>query len=83
LGNPKNLPAAGSIGRKALIAEANEFAANILPVVRSIQATGPIGMVTIANELNSRNIRPARGGRWHVSSVANLLARTQKFAEAR
>src|SRR5262249_43923213 len=67
LGNPTNLAAAGSIGRKALIAGADEFAANIVPIVRSIQAAGPIGMVTIANELNNRGIRTARGGRWHVS----------------
>src|SRR5262249_15886863 len=45
LGNPTNLAAAGSIGRKALIAGADEFAANIVPIVRSIQAAGPIGMV--------------------------------------
>jgi DNA invertase Pin-like site-specific DNA recombinase len=82
LGNAKNLAAAGSIGRQVLIADADEFAANILPIIRAIQAAGPIGMVTIAKELNGRGIRTARGGRWHVSSVANLLARTQKLTEA-
>jgi DNA invertase Pin-like site-specific DNA recombinase len=81
LGNPNNLASAGDVGRQALIAEADAFAANILPIVRSIQAAGPVGMVTIADELNNRGVRTARGGRWHVSSVANLLARTQKFAE--
>jgi DNA invertase Pin-like site-specific DNA recombinase len=81
LGNRRNLAGAGAVGRQALIAEADEFAANILPIVRSIQATSPIG-IAIANELNTRGIRTARGGRWHVSSVANLLARTQKLAAA-
>jgi DNA invertase Pin-like site-specific DNA recombinase len=83
LGNPKNLATAGSIGRQALVAEADEFAANVLPIVRSIQAAGPIGMVTVASELNNRGIRTSRGGRWHVSSVANLLARTRRNAESR
>jgi DNA invertase Pin-like site-specific DNA recombinase len=83
LGNPKNLAAAGSIGRQTLIAQADEFAAKVLPIIRSIQAAGPIGMVTIANELNNRGIRTARGGRWYVSSVANVLTRTQGIAELR
>jgi len=83
LGNPKNLATAGSMGRQTLIGEADEFAVKVLPIVRSIQAAGPIGMVRIADELNNRGIRTARGGRWHVSSVANLLARTQKLAQAR
>jgi len=32
-------------------------------------------MVAIAKTLNERGVRTARGGQWHVSSVANLLAR--------
>jgi Recombinase len=46
-----------------------------------IQSAGPVGMVSIAKQLNDRGIRTQRGGRWHVSSVANLLARANKFAE--
>jgi DNA invertase Pin-like site-specific DNA recombinase len=83
LGNARNLASAGAVGRQKLIAEADEFAANVLPIIRSIQADGPIGMVTIARELNNRGIRTARGGRWHVSSVANLLTRTRKLAASR
>jgi len=33
--------------------------------------------------LNDRKIRMSRGSQWHVSSVANLLARTQKLEAAR
>src|SRR4051794_19409335 len=75
LGNPTNIAQAGQMGRQSLRAEADRFAANLLPVIRSIQAAGPIGMVSIAKELNSRGVRTARGGQWHVSSVSNLLAR--------
>jgi 2,3-bisphosphoglycerate-independent phosphoglycerate mutase len=56
-------------------AEAGRFAANLLPIIRSIQSAGPIGMVAIAKLLNDRGVRTARGGQWHVLSVANLLAR--------
>jgi len=34
-------------------------------------------MDAIAKTLNERGIRPARDGQWHVSSVANLLARAR------
>ena len=75
LGNPANIAEAGQLGRAVQTAEADRFAANLLPVIRSIQSAGPIGMVAIAKTLNERGIRTARGGQWHVSSVANLLAR--------
>jgi hypothetical protein len=32
---------------------------------------------SIADVLNERGIKSARGGKWHVSSVANVLSRTQ------
>jgi Recombinase len=60
-------------------AEADRFAANMLPIVRSMQSAGPIGMASIANELNGRCIRTPRGARWHVSSVANILARANEL----
>jgi len=32
-------------------------------------------MVSIAQELNDRGVRTARGGRWHASSVQNVIDR--------
>jgi DNA invertase Pin-like site-specific DNA recombinase len=75
LGNSRNIVHAGAIGRTVQVAAAAQFASNLLPIIRSIQSAGPIGMVAIAKLLNERGIRTARGGQWHVSSVANLLAR--------
>jgi DNA invertase Pin-like site-specific DNA recombinase len=75
LGNPTNIAQAGQLGRNAQQAEANRHATNVLPVIRSILAQGPVGMVAIAAQLNERGIRTPRGGSWHVSSVANVLAR--------
>jgi DNA invertase Pin-like site-specific DNA recombinase len=77
LGNPKNSAEAALAGRLAQRAEADRHATNVLPVIRSILAHGPVGMVAIAEQLNQRGIRTARGGSWHVSSVANVLARAE------
>jgi DNA invertase Pin-like site-specific DNA recombinase len=75
LGNPRNLGEAGSMGRTTQQSEADRFASNIIPLIRSIQSTGALGMVSVAKALNHRGVRTARGARWHPSSVANLLAR--------
>jgi Recombinase len=56
-------------------AAAEAFAANVLPVVRQIQATGATTSRAIAAALNARGIRTARGGAWYDSTVRNLLAR--------
>jgi len=37
-------------------------------------------MVSIATALDERGVRTAHGGQWHVSSVANLLARANNCA---
>ena len=82
LGNPRNAEEAAALGRTVQTEEALRFAANVLPVVRSIQAAGITGMAAIAVALNDRGIRTARGGRWHVSTVRNLLIRATQAAEA-
>jgi DNA invertase Pin-like site-specific DNA recombinase len=82
LGNPTNIQRAGQLGRRAQQAGADRHATNVLPVIRSILAHGPVGMVSIAEQLNQRGIRTARGGSWHVSSVANVLARAKVCAVA-
>jgi DNA invertase Pin-like site-specific DNA recombinase/predicted nuclease of predicted toxin-antitoxin system len=75
LGNPHNLDYAGSLGRAAVARAADEFASGLIPVVQAIRATGALTLASTATELNGRGIRSARGGKWHRSSVANLLAR--------
>ena len=71
LGNSRNIVDAGALGRTVQAAAADQFASNLLPIIRSIQSAGPIGMVAIAKTLNERGIRTARGGQWHVSSDAS------------
>ena len=76
LGNPRNMPEAAAKGREAQRAGADQFAANVLPVIESIKAAGATSLDALAKALNARGIRTARGGRWHSTTVRNLLARS-------
>jgi DNA invertase Pin-like site-specific DNA recombinase len=76
LGNRTNLPDAQAKGVAAIKGAADEFAANVLPIVRQLQASGVTTVRAIAEALNVRNIRTARGGEWHGSTVRNLLLRS-------
>ena len=75
LGNPVNLAAAGAKGAETQRADADAFAANVLPIVRQIRTAGVTTHRAIAAALNDRGVRTARGGDWHDSTVRNLLAR--------
>jgi DNA invertase Pin-like site-specific DNA recombinase len=75
LGNRTNLGEAQAKGATANRAAADAFAANVLPVVRQIQASGIVSTRAIAEALNARGIRTARGGQWYGATVQNLLAR--------
>lgn len=59
----------------AHIAVADAFAAELRPLVTSLRAAGVTTLNGLAQELNRRGVKSARGGRWHASSVRNLLAR--------
>ena len=74
LGNPRAAEAAAK-AHAANRAAADQFAANVLPIVRAIQASGLTTLREIADALNARGVRTARGGQWHSSTVHNLLAR--------
>jgi hypothetical protein len=76
LGNRRNTPEAAALGRRSLSEGADTFAANVLPFVISLRANGLADLRGLASALNSRGVRSARGGRWHVSNVRNLLRRS-------
>jgi DNA invertase Pin-like site-specific DNA recombinase len=69
LGNLTNIREAGALGRRALAEDADAFAANVMPIVESLQASGVRDLRGLAAALNNRGVRTARGGRWHVSNV--------------
>lgn len=74
-GNPTNLSEAGALGSAANKRAADTFAANTLPVIRQLQASGVTSSKDLADALNARGIRTARGGQWHASTVLNVLRR--------
>lgn len=74
LGNP-NLATARVVAHKAISANADAFAANVLPVIKEVKATGA-SLRQIATALNSRGIPTARGGRWAATQVSDYLRRT-------
>ena len=74
LGNPK-LHVARSSAVSAVKAEADRFAANVLPVIREARKAGATTLRDIAKALNARGVATARGGLWHPESVSNILER--------
>jgi len=74
LGNPRAAAAAVK-AHAANRAGADQFASNVLPIVRDIQASGLTTLRDLAGALNARGIRTARGGAWHSSTVRNVLMR--------
>jgi DNA invertase Pin-like site-specific DNA recombinase len=74
LGNPRAAEASLA-ARKAVGEQADAFAANVLPIIREVQAAGVTALAGIAEALNARGVKTARGGDWHASSVRNVLLR--------
>ena len=83
LGNPTNVAEAGNVGRATMAAVADQHARSLLPVLGTIRNEGSITLAAITAALNERRVPTPRGARWHVSSVANLLARAQKLEALR
>lgn len=86
LGNPNGAAAlrrAGKGNRDAVAAlktGADEYARKLRSTLEDIRGTGAVTLVAIAKELNARHIQTRRGGKWHSSSVKNLLTRLEAVA---
>jgi DNA invertase Pin-like site-specific DNA recombinase len=72
LGNPR-LADAAKRGVAALKANARQFAANVLPIIEQIERGGTTSHNAIAAELNARNVKTARGGKWTHVQVGAVL----------
>lgn len=79
LGSPKgalhfqgrgNAPAITEIKRRAL-----QRASGVMPAIEAIKADGIVSAKGIAEALNDRSIRTARGGRWHAKTVLEAIRR--------
>jgi hypothetical protein len=60
LGNPTNPREAAAKGRQVCVSEADRVAQSVMPVVRSIQASGVTSLRGLAIALNNRGVRTAR-----------------------
>jgi DNA invertase Pin-like site-specific DNA recombinase len=74
LGNPK-LAAARESAIEGNRAAASRYAANVLPVIREIQASGITSLRGVARALTARGIATARGGEWSPVQVNDILRR--------
>ncbi len=74
LGGPK-LPEAREIAQASIKANADQHAANVLPIIKAIQKSGARSLREIAQALNDRGIQTARGGEWHATTVRNVMGR--------
>lgn len=69
-------------GVSVRLQQADTFAANVLPIIRDIEAAGVATLKGIAEALNARGIKTARGGRWHATTVKNVMQRQIRQDEA-
>ncbi|MBP7002297.1 recombinase family protein [Amaricoccus sp.] len=81
LGNPNGAAALlragkGAVALRAAVSRnADAHARDLAPVLADIRAGGATDLRAVAAELNARGMLTRRGGRWHVSTVTNLLER--------
>ncbi|MGK6323461.1 recombinase family protein [Sphingomonas sp. DT-51] len=89
LGNPNGAAAfrraakGNTAALDAVRAGASDRAESLRGTVEALKADGVTSMGGIAAALNSQGIVTARGGKWHASSVRNLLGRLQGASEGR
>ena len=76
LGGPKQALAA-KLGAAANKEAADKFAANALPIIRQVQASGVTTLRGIAGALTARGIPTPRGREWSAPQVANVLKRAE------
>jgi hypothetical protein len=66
---------AGVLGNAVIQDAARRFAANVLPVIREVQAAGARSNAAIAAKLNERRVPTARGGVWTHVQVRAVIGR--------
>jgi len=79
LGTPDPAGAVARMG-EALRAQTARFAANVLPIIREVQAAGHTSANAIAGQLNARKVATARGGRWTHVQVRQIINRSAAAA---
>ena len=82
LGNPNGAASLLRAGKgngaavAAVVDGADRFARDLAPAVAQLRAKGALSLPALAKALNESHVQTRRkGGKWHPSSVRNLLAR--------
>jgi len=57
--------------------EADRFADNVMPIIRDLRRKGINSFRELAQALNDRGVKTARGGEWHASTVRNYELRAK------
>lgn len=73
LGNP-NAPKAWTKAVRAIRERKQQFASETLGIIREIQSTGVKPLARIADCMNKRGEKTARGGKWTATAVKRILA---------
>jgi len=74
LGNRTNLDDARLLSNATNKVNADKFAANTFDILAGFKAKG-FSLAKIATELNTLGVKTRRGGKWHGSTVKNVLDR--------
>lgn len=82
LGNRTNLGEASAKGAAVQREAANSFALRLAPIIAALQAQGVTTTRAIAQALNARGERTARGGEWQSATVARIINRLKAEAAA-
>jgi hypothetical protein len=69
---PRPVPPAGNRAKADAFARANR------PIIEQIRRDGATTLTDISNALNAREVRTARGRRWHPTTVRNILNRVPR-----
>jgi DNA invertase Pin-like site-specific DNA recombinase len=78
LGNRTNIDVAQRNSRAVRSKASAQFVQNAIPIIKQIQATGLTSLREVAEALNARGIRSARGGGWHPTQVKRVLERANQ-----
>ena len=68
-----------SNSRVAAMRAADARAEALAARIRKLRKAGFVSLSAIARELDKRRVRAARGGKWHRSSVSQLLRRLERL----
>jgi len=86
LGNPNGADALKRAGKgnkagvETIKLKADRHAANLKPVIDALKAEGVTSLNEIAKSLNKKGMLTQRKGRWHKTTVKNLIERIEKLS---